>query len=137
VLDASHVAARRKSVAESDFWPSISRRVGHPPYGDEDVRGYWLLSARSGRRSNCSRVPRPTLREALSASDMRDHFPRIVSPINRDTTSEMYMTPVNSSTMTSARAIGDTGTMSPRPTPDRQVKLRNSNSIQERDGNGE
>lgn len=52
--------------------------------------------------------------------------------ISRETTRARYITPANSSIITSERAAGVSGNMSPRPTPDRVVKLRNSSSVQVR-----
>ena len=50
--------------------------------------------------------------------------------------SAIYMTPANCSSITSARAIGVSGMMSPSPTPDSVVKLRNNSSIQVRASGG-
>src|SRR3546814_3810684 len=41
----------------------------------------------------------------------------------------MYITPENIASIVSARASGESGTMSLRPTPDSVLKLRNSSSI--------
>ena len=41
----------------------------------------------------------------------------------------MYITPENIASIVSARAKGESGTMSVRPTPDSVLKLRNRSSI--------
>src|SRR3546814_7326006 len=52
-----------------------------------------------------------------------------VSAITRETAMAMYITPENIASIVSARASGESGTMSLRPTPDSVLKLRNSSSI--------
>lgn len=55
------------------------------------------------------------------------HQPRLdcpVSVMSRETTSAMYMIPVNDSSITSARAIGLTGMMSLSPTLERIATLQ-------------
>src|SRR3546814_14729458 len=52
-----------------------------------------------------------------------------VSAITRDTAMAMYITPENIASIVSARASGESGTMSLRPTPARTPKLRNSRPI--------
>lgn len=47
-----------------------------------------------------------------------------VSEMSRDTTRAMYMMPVNDSSITSARAIGETGRMSLSPTLERTATLQ-------------
>src|SRR5690606_29525566 len=61
----------------------------------------------------------------------------MVRPISRDTTRAMYITPANCPSITSARACGNTGTTSLRPTPDNRLKLRYISSIQLRCSPGE
>ena len=52
--------------------------------------------------------------------------------INRETTSVMYITPANDSSITSARAIPVTGRMSLSPTLESTATLRKSSSVQVR-----
>src|SRR3546814_16869837 len=52
-----------------------------------------------------------------------------VSAITRETAMAMYITPENIASIVSARARGESGTMSLSPTPDSVLKLRNSSSI--------
>src|SRR5690606_11641925 len=70
------------------------------------------------------------------AQDVGGDRLRIVSPIRRDTTSAMYITPAKASSITSARAAGRTGRMSVSPTPESVLKLRNSSSVQLRGRSG-
>src|SRR5688572_13383173 len=93
-----------------------------------------LASSRPTRYAAVARRPRSsvTLAAALQrAAGPARHCVRVVtdSAINRDTTKAGYITPENSSSMTRARAIGSSGTMSPSPTPDIVVKLRKRSSI--------
>jgi hypothetical protein len=53
----------------------------------------------------------------------------MVRLISRETTSAIYITPANDSSMTSARAIPVTGRMSLNPTPESTATLRNRSSI--------
>src|SRR3546814_5098081 len=52
-----------------------------------------------------------------------------VSAITRETAMAMYITPENIASIVSARARGESGTMSLSPTPDSVLTRRNSSSI--------
>jgi len=55
----------------------------------------------------------------------------MVRPISRETTSAMYITPANCSSITSARAHGLIGRTSPRPKLDSVVKLQHRRGRQQ------
>lgn len=50
--------------------------------------------------------------------------------MSRETTSAMYMMPANDSSITSARAFGDTGMMSLNPTLESTATLQQRSSVQ-------
>ena len=113
-LGSSAAAKWRASRRESCLlWERRSREQS----GAEASR----LQRSRKRRGNGSRW---TLLECARYSPRRRIALDVANPISLETTSAMYITPANCSSMTSARACGRSGMTSLKPTPDSVLKLR-------------
>src|SRR5690606_22106265 len=120
---AGHPAHRGRRRPPRAALTAIGR--GYAPDAGTSAARRCAVTLRDGEPSGTA--PRPTIDRA-----QRCCCRITVSAISRDTAMAMYITPENIASMVRARACGESGTTSLRPTPDSVLKLRNSSSIQVR-----